>query len=84
MPVGTWLEFVQGDKHRRGKLGWKSMVLGQYVFVDRRYKVVVEYSLAELAADLRAGRARAVEKIGMFDRALDAVMQGLMAGAGAR
>ncbi len=81
MAVGTWLEFAQGDKRRRGKLGWKSVVLGQYVFVDRRYKVVVEYSLAELAADLRAGRARAVEKVGMFDRALDAVMQGLMAGA---
>ncbi|MEK7323073.1 MAG: DUF1631 domain-containing protein [Pseudomonadota bacterium] len=84
MAVSTWLEFVQGDKRRRGKLGWKSVVLGQYVFVDRRYKVVVEHNLAELAADLRAGRARIVEKIGMFDRALDAVMQSLMSGAGVR
>lgn len=84
LAIGTWLEFAQGDKPRRGKLGWKSAVLGQYVFVDRRYKVVTERTLAELAADLRTGRAHVVEKVGMFDRALDAVMAGLMAGAGAR
>lgn len=78
---GAWLEFELGDKRRRAKLGWKSAVLDQYIFVDRRYKVVAEKTLTELAADLRAGRARRVEHVGMFDRALDRVLNGLMAGS---
>lgn len=84
LALGTWLEFVQGSKGRRAKLGWKSAVLGQYVFVDRRYKVVAEKTLHELAADLREGRAHVVTNIGMFDRALDKVLNGLMAGAAVR
>lgn len=80
LSVGAWLEFVNGMKKRRGKLGWKSAVLGQYVFVDRRYRVVVERTLTELAADLRSGRAQLVTHLGMFDRALDKVLSGLMAG----
>lgn len=83
--IGTWMEFAQGDKKpRRVKLAWKSAVLGQYVFVDRRYKVVAEKTLHELAAELRGGRAQRVTNIGMFDRALDKVLNGLMAGAAAR
>ncbi len=81
MAMGTWLEFELEGKKRRGKLGWKSAVMGEYVFVDRRYKVVAERTLAELAAELREGRARAVENVAMFDRALDAVMSGLTSGA---
>ena len=81
MAMGTWLEFELEGKKRRGKLGWKSAVMGEYVFVDRRYKVVAERSLAELAADLREGRVQAVEHVPMFDRALDAVMSGLTSGA---
>jgi len=84
LALGTWLEFVQGSKGRRAKLGWKSAVLGQYVFVDRRYKVVAEKTLHELAADLREGRVHVVTNIGMFDRALDKVLNGLMAGAAVR
>lgn len=83
--LGTWLEFAQGDKKpRRAKLGWKSAVLGQYVFVDRRYKVAAEKTLHELASDFREGLAQRVTHIGMFDRALDKVLNGLMAGAAAK
>src|SRR3569832_1920093 len=50
LALGTWLEFVQGSKGRRAKQERKSAMLGQYVFVDRRYKVVAEKTLDELAA----------------------------------
>jgi hypothetical protein len=78
MKLGTWLEFAMADKNRRGKLAWKSVVMGEYVFVDRKYKVVAEKTLAELAADLRSGQASLVENVAMFDRALDKVLNGLM------
>jgi Protein of unknown function (DUF1631) len=80
MKLGTWLEFAVDDKTRRGKLAWKSMIMGEYVFVDRKYKVVKEKTLSELAADLRSGRAVLVENVAMFDRALDKVLNGLMSG----
>ena len=81
MDLGTWLEFDFGDKKRRGKLAWKSVVMGEYVFVDRKYKVVAERTLAGLAGDLRHGKASLVEDVPMFDRALDKVLNGLMSGS---
>jgi Protein of unknown function (DUF1631) len=81
MTLGTWLEFELGDKKRRGKLAWKSVVMGEYVFVDRKYKVVAERTLAGLAGDLRHGKASLVEDVPMFDRALDKVLNGLMSGS---
>ena len=80
MQLGTWLEFAFEDKKRRAKLAWKSAVMGEYVFVDRKYKVVAERTLSSLAADLRHGRATQVEDVAMFDRALDKVLNGLMSG----
>lgn len=81
MGLGTWLEFDLEDKKRRAKLAWKSVVMGEYVFVDRKYKVVAERTLSSLAADLREGRASLVEDVAMFDRALDKVLNGLMSGS---
>ncbi|MEJ2651028.1 MAG: DUF1631 family protein, partial [Gammaproteobacteria bacterium] len=81
MGLGTWLEFDLEDKKRRAKLAWKSVVMGEYVFVDRKYKVVAERTLSSLAADLREGRATLVEDVAMFDRALDKVLNGLMSGS---
>lgn len=83
MKIGTWLEFTMDDKKRRAKLAWKSAVMGEYVFVDRKYKVVAEKTLAELADDLRRRRAEPVENVAMFDRALDKVLNGLMTSGGA-
>lgn len=80
MTLGTWLEFDLDDKKRRAKLAWKSAVMGEYVFVDRKYKVIAERTLASLAADLRHGRVTVVADVAMFDRALDKVLNGLMSG----
>lgn len=78
LTLGTWVEFVLADnKVVRGKLAWKSEVLGEYTFVDRMYKLVADKSLQELATDFRDLRASVVADIALLDRALDAVVTGL-------
>ena len=78
LKVGVWVEFLQENlKTVRGKLAWKSEVLGEYTFVDRMYKVVADKSTQELAADFRNMRASVVEEVPLLDRALDAVVKGL-------
>ena len=76
--LGIWVEFLQENQNPvRGKLAWKSEVLGEYTFVDRMYKVVADKSTQELAADFRNMRASVVEDVPLLDRALDAVIKGL-------
>lgn len=83
LKVGVWVEFIQENlKTVRGKLAWKSEVLGEYTFVDRMYKVVADKSTQELAADFRNQRATVVEEVPLLDRALDAVVKGLKRCAG--
>lgn len=78
LTVGTWVEFVKETGHAvRGKLAWKSEVLGEFTFVDRMYKLVADKNLKELAEDFRAQRARIVADVALLDRALDAVAAGL-------
>lgn len=78
LQMGVWVEFLQDNlKPVRGKLVWKSEVLGEYTFVDRMYKVVADKSTQELAADFRNLRASTVEEVPLLDRALDAVIKGL-------
>lgn len=88
LTVGTWVEFIDATgRGVRGKLAWKSDVMGEYTFVDRMYKVVADKTTAELAADFRAQRARVVNEVALLDRALDAVATGLkryVGGAGSR
>ena len=83
LKLGVWVEFLQQNmKAVRGKLAWKSEVLGEYTFVDRMYKVVADKSTQELAADFRNMRASVVEDVPLLDRALDAVVKGLKRYAG--
>jgi hypothetical protein len=78
LSVGTWVEFTQETGHTvRGKLAWKSEVLGEFTFVDRMYKLVADKTLRELADDIREQRARVVTDLALLDRALDAVASGL-------
>ncbi len=78
LPVGTWMSFRTPDGTRRGKLAWKSDVLRECVFVSRTYAVVAEFHYEGLARAWREGDAQVVEDVPLFDRALDAVVQGLM------
>jgi hypothetical protein len=51
--------------------------MGEYVFVDRFFKVVRDTNLRQLVTDLAAGQALLVEEVPLMDRALDSVMGAL-------
>lgn len=79
MALGTWVEFSDPDSecHRRGKLSWKCDFTNEYTFVDRKFKVVADLTLVKLAEEFELGRARIVEDMPLFDRALDSVIGGI-------
>lgn len=61
----------------RGKLSWKSDLLGEYVFTNWRHKVVAERTLNGLAADLYHGKLELLAEESILERALGKVMTGL-------
>ncbi len=61
----------------RGKLSWKSDLLGEYVFTNWRHKVVAERTLNGLAADLYHGKLELLPEESILERALGKVMTGL-------
>lgn len=78
LEVGAWLGFLDEEGSvRRGKLAWKSDLMGEYVFVDRFFKVVRDTNLRQLVTDLANGQALMVEEVPLMDRALDSVMGAL-------
>ena len=77
METGTWLEFISEDRSQRGKLAWKCDFTNEYTFVDRRYKLVADISMAELIQRLEEGSIAIVDEVPLFDRAIDAVVKGL-------
>ena len=79
MALGTWVEFIDAEteRHRRGKLAWKCDFTGEYTFVDRKYKVVADMTFKKLLDEFDVGRARIVEDVPLFDRALDSVIGGI-------
>lgn len=78
LPVGTWLTFrTDSGETRRGRLAWKSDLLGQYTFVNWRYQVIADLSTQGLAAHLRRGSASPINDIPLFDRAMSALVNGL-------
>ena len=79
MTLGTWVEFIdpETEKRRRGKLAWKCDFTGEYTFVDRKYKVVADLTFKKLLDEFDLGRARIVQDVPLFDRALDSVINGI-------
>jgi hypothetical protein len=68
------------DKHDqpvRGKLSWKSDLLGEYVFTNWRHKVVAERTLNGLAVDLYRGKLELPQATSILERALGKVMSGM-------
>lgn len=74
LPPGTWLDLTDDDfRESRAKLAWKDEILKTLTFVNRRFQVVAELHLNELADKFAEGKARVVEDVPLVDRALDAL-----------
>ncbi|WP_422126412.1 DUF1631 domain-containing protein [Thioalkalivibrio sulfidiphilus] len=78
MEEGTWLELTDADgQPLRAKLSWKSLISGKYFFVNRQGLKVKEMTVYGLGAEFRAGRARVIEDVPVFDRAISTLMASL-------
>lgn len=79
LELGAWVELSEADGRRlRVKLAWVGDAYTNFSFVNRQYKVVAERPLYVLAEEFRTGAARLIEDVGLFDRALDGVISGIM------
>jgi hypothetical protein len=79
---GTWLELTDQEGNPiRAKLSWKSLISGKYFFVNRQGLKVKELTVSALAAEFRNGRARTIEDVPVFDRAISTLMASLASGA---
>lgn len=78
LELGSWVEFDDeqgGSTHAR--LSWKSNVTGKYIFSDRSGHKVRNLTVYGYAAEMRAGRARAIKELSFFDRAINSLMSGI-------
>ncbi|MDX9741585.1 MAG: DUF1631 family protein, partial [Gammaproteobacteria bacterium] len=79
LALGTWVELRdEGGRPMRVRVVWKGDERTPFSFVNRQYKVVAERPLYVLADQFRSGEASVVENVGLFDRAMDGVIAGIM------
>jgi hypothetical protein len=75
MREDTWVEFRgERDKWVSARLSFISPVKGTYLFVDRQGRRTGEYSLHQLARELRSGRAAVLDNVPLFDRAMTSLV----------
>ena len=74
MEMGTWIEFKDKEKSKRGKLSWKCDFTGDFTFVDRRYKLVADISTLDLITRLDNGSAEIITDLPLLDKAINAVV----------
>ena len=78
LQVGDWLEFQQEDgQWQHARLSWKSNVTGKLVFVNRHGRKLRDTRVKQLASEFAAGKARRLESVSVFDRAIHSIMSGL-------
>ncbi|WP_455221756.1 DUF1631 domain-containing protein [Kaarinaea lacus] len=77
MEMGTWVEFFNDEKVKRGKLSWKCDFTGDYTFVDRRFRLVADISMDEFIKSLDSGTAAIVKELPLLDRAINAVVSAM-------
>jgi hypothetical protein len=74
---GAWLDFRDASNtKRRARLSYVSPLGRTYLFVNRQSGAVGEYSVSQLARELRAGRASVVQTMPLFDQAMASVIGG--------
>ena len=78
LQVGDWVEFLQDNgRWRHARLSWKSNVTGKMVFVNRHGRKLRDTRAKHLAREFSAGRARLIESVSVFDRAIHSILSGL-------
>ena len=78
LKAGDWLEFRADEQQRlQARLSYISPLKGTYLFVNRQGERVGEYSLFQLAQELRAGRAVVLEDVPLIDRAMSSLVGAL-------
>lgn len=70
---GDWVEFLYDEKGLKAKLSWISPISSRLLFVNSRGIKVTDKKPKELAHELREARARILQQIPLFDRALSAI-----------
>lgn len=75
--VGSWMEFIDGEKRERHKLVARIRSVDKLIFANRRGMKVAEMSGMKLAVDMSLGRARVVEEAEFIDRALESMIGSL-------
>jgi hypothetical protein len=75
LEIGTWVEFIESESSSlHAKLSWKSNLTGKCVFVNRQGHKIKNMTSYGFATELRAGRARLIESVSVFDRAINSFM----------
>lgn len=79
LEIGSWVEFTDSDdsKSIQAKLSWKSNVTGKCVFVNRQGHKIRNITTFGFATELRSGRAKLIESLSVFDRAINSFMSTL-------
>jgi hypothetical protein len=74
---GAWVDFRdESNAKRRARLSYVSPLRRTYLFVNRQSGTVGEYSVSQLARELRAGQASIVQTTPPFDQAIASVISG--------
>ena len=73
MIKGDWVEFLYDEKGLKAKLSWISPISSRLLFVNSRGLKVTDKEPHELAHEMRKERARILQQIPLFDRALSAI-----------
>ncbi len=80
LKVNTWMEFIQSETTIRAKLSWISPITGKFLFVNSRGLKTSDKTKLALAEGLRNKSIQLLEKVALFDRALDAIAKNLEKG----
>ncbi len=79
LPVGTWVELVDGKGElQRAKVIWNSTVSQRCLFVNRNGQLVADRPYANVASDWMLGHIKPIEDGALFERALVAVKDKLV------
>lgn len=75
--TGTWVEFVEDERHLRCRLAARIKHTGTLIFVNRNGQKVAEHKTPEIAEKIQLGTMTILNDGLLFDRALESVISNL-------